>query len=857
VSKITLYLFFTFSGLFASDKTIQYLFPLPGSSHLPSKTEVLIRFQDVNPSQIGNFEGFIDLTGDKSGLISGETTILSDQKTIRFLPDHAYQRGETVTVRIWPLLKGENSPFIKKTFHFTVHDRTESDHKTAVPKSKPAQRSVFDHSVNGIMVEDPRILNGVSVPSNFPILNILLSNDPAPGFIFIVHGWASPVTCYMIMDRSGAPVWYNYSNNWFPMNLNLHENGEIAMNATHEHSFGDGYISMDNTYTVVDSFWISWNGYLQNDHEFLLLEDGRYFMIGYKKYDVDMSQYIPGANTNVSVRETAIFGYPAGSRSPNFIWRAFDHFNLEDTDEPEIDELNTVVLRFPHMNALDIDTDGHIVLSSRHLNEITKINIETGEIIWRLGGKHNQFTFVNDPLNGPSCQHDIRALGNNRYTVFDNGNLHNPQISRGVEWELDTTAMAATLVWEYRNTEASPNFSNFMGNNQRLPNGNRLINWAYSHDQFRLVTEVTPEGIKALEFGFEDNSAAYRVYKYEWNAIAKVPYLILEVYSNAVTLIFNKFGDPDVDYYNIYGGTRPNPATIIATSEKPFVHLIHEMVNERRNYFRVTSVNHNGQESGFSNQVDVLVNLIDPGANMVGNGDFENGLTGWKLVLNNGDADYEITQDHQLHLIIHDGGSVERDVQAVYPGLSLIYGKKYRFEFDAFTAQNRVIFIDLESNDYLWNNFSEIGGTWLTQGQKHFSYEFTMNEPSEPEAQIVLNAGADNHDVYIDNVSLKQVDQTKINQLEPLPDTYKLQQNYPNPFNPSTKISYSISKSDFVTLKIVNMLGQEIQTLVNEFQTSGNYTVHFKANNLSSGIYFCHIQIGSGYTETKKMILMQ
>ncbi len=91
-----------------------------------------------------------------------------------------------------------------------------------------------------------------------------------------------------------------------------------------------------------------------------------------------------------------------------------------------------------------MDTDGHILLSSRNTSEVTKINADTGEIIWRLGGTHNQFTYVNDPLNGPRNQHAIRPLGNNRYTLFDNGNGHSPQVSRAVEYELNPTTMTAT-----------------------------------------------------------------------------------------------------------------------------------------------------------------------------------------------------------------------------------------------------------------------------------------------------------------------------------------------------------------------------------------------------------------------------
>lgn len=94
-------------------------------------------------------------------------------------------------------------------------------------------------------------------------------------------------------------------------------------------------------------------------------------------------------------------------------------------------------------------------------------------------------------------------------------------------------------------------------------------------------------------------------------------------------------------------------------------------------------------------------------------------------------------------------------------------------------------------------------------------------------------------------------DNTKV-----IPDAFVLQQNYPNPFNPSTTIKYSIPTSEFVTLKVYDILGNEIATLVDEEKPAGSYEVNFQASNLSSGIYFYALQAGS-YTQTKKMILMK
>ncbi|MHB1688059.1 MAG: T9SS type A sorting domain-containing protein [Ignavibacteriaceae bacterium] len=83
-----------------------------------------------------------------------------------------------------------------------------------------------------------------------------------------------------------------------------------------------------------------------------------------------------------------------------------------------------------------------------------------------------------------------------------------------------------------------------------------------------------------------------------------------------------------------------------------------------------------------------------------------------------------------------------------------------------------------------------------------------------------------------------------------------MEQNYPNPFNPATTISYSIPVRNFVTLKVYDLFGKEVATLVNEEKNAGNYKIEFNGNKLSSGVYFYRIQTGN-FAETKKLILLK
>ena len=88
------------------------------------------------------------------------------------------------------------------------------------------------------------------------------------------------------------------------------------------------------------------------------------------------------------------------------------------------------------------------------------------------------------------------------------------------------------------------------------------------------------------------------------------------------------------------------------------------------------------------------------------------------------------------------------------------------------------------------------------------------------------------------------------------PDDYSLEQNYPNPFNPSTVIRYNLPEESNVSLKVFDVLGNEIETLINKPQTAGSYEINFNASKLSNGIYFYQLT-SNGFSKTLKMIVLK
>ena len=117
---------------------------------------------------------------------------------------------------------------------------------------------------------------------------------------------------------------------------------------------------------------------------------------------------------------------------------------------------------------------------------------------------------------------------------------------------------------------------------------------------------------------------------------------------------------------------------------------------------------------------------------------------------------------------------------------------------------------------------------------------------------LKLQGGA----VYLSDVFGGQATGITKDNTNSMPSNYTLSQNYPNPFNPTTNIKYSIPTSGMVTLKIYNILGQEVATLFAGFQSAGSYTANFDASKLSSGVYMYRLQAGK-FSETRKMLLMK
>jgi hypothetical protein len=478
---------------------------------------------------------------------------------------------------------------------------------------------------------------------------------------------------------------------------------------------------MDSSYAIIDSFSIG-NGYVTDDHEFQMLSNGHSLLLAYDPQPVRMDTIVTGGDSSAIVIGLIVQEIDI-NKNVVFQWRSWDHYQI--TDATEDINLTQHTIDYVHGNAIELDFDGNLLISARHMDEITKINRQTGEIIWRLGGlksRNNQFQFINDPITF-SHQHDIRRLPNGNVTLYDNGNLHTPKISRAREYNLDESNKTVELIWAH--TNEPPIYKSGLGNVQKLSGNNTFIGWGgWINQGDEAISEVQQDGSVALEIFLADTFINYRAFKYPWRTNLFVT----------------------------------NPDSI---------------------FFESVSV---GDSSIIS------VNLINNSSDPVD-------ITGY----------YNLNDDYV----------VENSVPFTLPAFGTVsLNIKFKPSEDGYFKDYLHIRSDTET--------TRVAQVMFLSGRTDTTFS-TLSEDD-----IIYN--------------------------------FVLEQNYPNPFNPSTNVDFRISHSGFVSLKIYDILGNEIATLVNEEKAAGSYEIKFNKDlihqTLPSGIYFYQLRAGN-FIQTKKMLLIK
>lgn len=463
----------------------------------------------------------------------------------------------------------------------------ENDREAHLPEEKSPQ-------ISGKV----KMINGVSVPSDFPQFNIS-TNTGETGSGRIFFGLRNRY--FIIMENDGTPYYYQRSND-FLMDFKVLPNGLLVRKIDEADKLFK--VIMDKHFENVDTFTVN-PGYSTDHHDMIMSNNGHAFLIARDYQQVDMSLLVENGNPDATVMACHIQEI---DREKNVVWewRSWDHIPITDAVK---EDLATSFIDFVHMNSIAFDVDSNIVASCRNLSACIKIDRKTGQILWYLGGVNNSFDYIGDPdMN--SYQHMFKPVPGkeNYYTLFDNGNYHNPQYSRALEIKIDTSAMTVEKVWEFRNNPDRQ--SRWLGGVHRLPNGNSLINWGTGGQP--IATEVNPKGEIVYEAQTVEYEDSYRSYRFNWSGNALRPYLLKDVFGPLVTLIFNQFGCEDIAYYKIYQATDPDQLVLLdSTTLTKYSNAYLE--NQTDYYWRVSAVDTLGREGELSNLEHLFTNFQDTG----------------------------------------------------------------------------------------------------------------------------------------------------------------------------------------------------------------------------------------------------
>ena len=344
---------------------------------------------------------------------------------------------------------------------------------------------------------------------DYPDFEIIINNNPYPEDIFI-HSTGDDNQFMALLDSELEVKWYIVSTSGKGWDFKVNNNNKVTYFRKPSNDWtpsgGGLFYVMDQSMHEVDTLECA-NDFIADYHDIQYTDGGGYILQAYAKEQIDIPQTEVVDTANVLILQEF-------DQEHNLImeWKNFEHMDIEDY----IDQFNLMgpYLHWMHGNSIEIDNDENIFISNRTMSEIIKFNRQTGALIWRLGGPMNDFTFIDDPLNGPNRQHDARRLDNGNIMIFDNGDQRDPPLTRVVEYEIDETQMTATLVWQHSHPNGYVSLN--QGCAQRLENGNTLISWGGVSGHGQIITEVDYSGSSVLEIEYPVGNTSYKVRKDDW-----------------------------------------------------------------------------------------------------------------------------------------------------------------------------------------------------------------------------------------------------------------------------------------------------------------------------------------------------
>ncbi len=349
-----------------------------------------------------------------------------------------------------------------------------------------------------------------------PALDVAVqARDTAPGYVFVapersVAGQAGP----MILDDRGQVVWYRplQGSHGRAMNLKMQTYRGRPVLTWIETVPGE-YVIADDSYREIARLTAG-NGHTGDHHEFLISPQDTALITIYSAVPRDLSSF--GGSEDDLPWQGIIQELDIETGEVLFEWHSIDHVDLDETYATPSQD-GRAGLDYFHINSVEVDHDNNLLVSARETSTVYRIDRESGEIIWRLGGKKSDFQMGKGARF--AFQHDARRLPDGNISIFDNGNTvfknglpEAVEESRGIILELDKRKMSASLVGEY--THPDKQYADAAGNVQVLPNGAVFVGWGRA----LAISEFGKDGELLFDARLAPQNRSYRAFRFPWSA---------------------------------------------------------------------------------------------------------------------------------------------------------------------------------------------------------------------------------------------------------------------------------------------------------------------------------------------------
>jgi Arylsulfotransferase (ASST) len=464
--------------------------PLSGSRDAMPQTQ--ISFLGVPAGEISH----VSVVGSRSGAHTGRLLAYSQGDGASFLPARPFVEGERVTVRARLTRGGATQPIIDE---FAVADE---DRLTSTPETIHAGQPSEVQSFQSRPELHP------------PAVTVTASSAAvAPGYEFAAPytgpGQAGP----MILDENGGLVWFQpLPTDTFATNFRVQQylgrpvltwwQGDISV---HGFGLGEGVIA-NEAYADIAHVHAG-NGVQEDLHELQLTPQGTALITAYEPIRCDVSSV--GGAADGAVTDGLMQEIDVKTGLVMFQWTSLDHVALSESYSNPYDSSTSSPFDFFHINSINLDPDGTLLVSARNTWTVYEIDPRTGQIVWRLGGKRSSFTMGTGTTT--AWQHDPRVLPDGAVSIFDNGaspTVHSQ--SRGIVVALNEQSKSATLTEELVHPE--PLLSESQGNVQALENGDWFVGWGQDGD----LSEFSPSGALVFDAHFPAKTQSYRDFRFQW-----------------------------------------------------------------------------------------------------------------------------------------------------------------------------------------------------------------------------------------------------------------------------------------------------------------------------------------------------